>query len=752
MKIPFNVDAYTARLIGRENVSKLDGAILELVKNTYDADASICLLYYENSTDTLYIADNGIGMSEEVIRTHWMTIGYSSKANSFKTEKGRIQTGAKGIGRFALDRVSDECTMITRSEKENIKWTVNWDEFHTGSTITSVYADIEHIDFSFNHFISDIKNENVKKIINDRFNNSGTIFKLTDLRDDWNNDTIDGLKNNLATLIPPEINETFQLYFFDETVNDEYAKILENDGIFSYDYKIEFSVGSDQNVELTVYRDEFDFKTEFERIMSGAGFTDEDRKYFNKIPIKIHKKLDEFIPLKNSDISNIGNFSGVFYYAKNTAPRDEKEKYYYKDFTNRKDYRGIFGGIKIYRDNFRVRPYGEPNTSNYDWLLLSNRKTKSPAGISHPTGSWKVNADQILGSIFISRTNITLPDQANRQGIVETVEFGEMKTFLLAAISVFERDRQYVCRKLNSYYEKMHPTVEYEKEIKDKSEKGQKQENKDNTNADSRPHPEYVEASKAHRVIQEKENAIKILEDENRMLRTLATTGIVTNTYIHEIKDLTHKLSTKIIMAKEALEFDDDKAECLKYIIDANNIREAFNSWFKITIESVRRDKRKMGKVDLTTLLGKLIQSWNETVNSRDICIVLETDDVTFKCFPYEIESIINNLIANSLSSFDKMRNSPKNINICLKEDNNGIILEYHDSGIGLSKIFKKNPYLILEPFESDKVDNYGEIVGTGMGMWIIKNTVDEYNGSIDLSRNIVEEQGFYITVRLNNK
>ena len=58
-KIPFNVDAYTAKLIGRENVSKLDGAVLELVKNTYDADASVCLLYYEKSTDTLYIGDNG---------------------------------------------------------------------------------------------------------------------------------------------------------------------------------------------------------------------------------------------------------------------------------------------------------------------------------------------------------------------------------------------------------------------------------------------------------------------------------------------------------------------------------------------------------------------------------------------------------------------------------------------------------------------------------------------------------------------
>ena len=49
MKIPFNVDAYTARLIGRENVAKIDGAILELVKNAYDADANICVLYYEKN-------------------------------------------------------------------------------------------------------------------------------------------------------------------------------------------------------------------------------------------------------------------------------------------------------------------------------------------------------------------------------------------------------------------------------------------------------------------------------------------------------------------------------------------------------------------------------------------------------------------------------------------------------------------------------------------------------------------------------
>ena len=85
-KIPFNVDAYTARLIGRENVSKLDGAIIELIKNTYDADASICILYYDNVTDSLYLADNGVGMTYDIIKRHWMTIGRSSKKATYVTD------------------------------------------------------------------------------------------------------------------------------------------------------------------------------------------------------------------------------------------------------------------------------------------------------------------------------------------------------------------------------------------------------------------------------------------------------------------------------------------------------------------------------------------------------------------------------------------------------------------------------------------------------------------------------------------
>ena len=751
-KVPFNVNAYTARLIGRENVSKLEGAVLELVKNTYDADASVCILYYENSTKTLYIADNGTGMTEEIIQNHWMTIGNSSKVNNYTTHTGRVQTGAKGIGRFALDRISDLCQMLTVTEQTKLEWNVNWSDFNRGATITDIYADLNPVEYSIIDFMDKMKNPSLKDVISENFTSTGTVFKLNSLRDEWSNVLVESIRKNLATLIPPEIEEIFKIYFFCEHTTSEEAKVNMDDGLFSYDYKIKFSVDLDGNVVTKMHRNEFDFQDQFEKILHEAGFSFKDRDYFKGTPIVAENRFGDMLPSKNLQILNtIGKFSGVIYFSKLTAPKEEKEKYFYKDISNRRDFRDTFGGIKIYRDNFRVRPYGEPKTSNYDWLLLSNRKAKSPAAISHLTGAWRVNSDQMLGSIYISRTNITLPDQANREGIVETKEFTQLREFVLAVIQLLERDRQYVCRLLNKYYEDTHPTKYIEKEIftkankEEKSTKGKKQ--------GSLPaKPEVIEVSKVKTVIENKDNIIRDLEDENRLLRTLATTGIVTNTYIHEIKDSTHKLSMKIVMAKEALELDDDKEEALLYINAANEIKGSFNSWFKVTIESVRRDKRAMKDVDLQQLLQELVASWNDVASNKRISVNLSIDEITFKCFPYEIESIFNNLITNSITSFDSVKIERKEILIRVSAIEFGILIEYEDTGLGLSPAYKSNPQRILESFETDKRNENGELIGTGMGMWIISKTVSEYNGTIDLSKNIECERGFHIKITLSSK
>jgi hypothetical protein len=756
-RIPFNVDAYTARLIGRENVSKLSSAILELVKNTYDADASVCFIYFDETDNALYIGDNGSGMTMEIIKKNWMTIGKSSKKYNYISQSGRIQTGAKGIGRFALDRIADKCTMMTISETERFKWSVDWRDFESESAITEVSAELTETEDTFKDFLINTHNPHIQNFVSSKLTSCGTVFKLTLLRDMWNSDRLDDIRKELVTLIPFELSQIFNIFLFDNVVGADAASVLHGDDDFSYDYKIEFDVDSDDLVKVNIWRNEFDFRNKFEHILKAANFSDEDREYFGGTNISISTTFSEFMTKSKNRINNsIGTFNGTLYFAKLQQTKDDREKFYYKDIPDRRLLRESFGGIKIYRDQFRVRPYGDPSTSNYDWLQLSSRKNSSPAAVASSKGSWRVRGDQMVGSVYISRINVTLPDQANREGIVETAEFGMLKAFLINIIQLFERDRQYVFRKLNDLFERESETEKYQKEISEKASAKKEHKGKDNNKSilDSSQADSAVDARKAQQVIEAKERIIQNLEDENRMLSVLATTGISTNAYMHEFKAQTHKLGMKIIMAKEALELDYDQDEALKQLLLADKIRISFSSWFGVTVESVRRDKRKLKSVDLCALLDELCGAWQLVLSDKGITIAFSKPEnpIYFRCFPYEIEVIVNNLVTNSSGIFETYRNTLKEINIEICENDSFLELVYSDTGPGLASEYKKDPEIILEPFESDKTNGNGERIGTGMGMWLINRTVSAYNGIIDLSRNSKEPTGFYCNISLPQK
>lgn len=748
-KVAFNVDAYTAKLIGRENVANLDGAILELVKNTYDADASVCILYYDDIADTLYIGDNGTGMTQEIIQSHWMTIGSSSKKIQYTTKKGRVQTGAKGIGRFALDRIADDCQLLTKSTTEHLLWRVDWTSFEFGNKITDITADLDEVDISFREFISEVSNPDVLRFVTNNITQNGSLFKLTRLRDKWDINKIKSIKHNLKTLIPPDFRELFNIYMFDNATKFDEAAILTEDDSFQHDYKIEFKVQENGSVNVEVHRDEFDFSSQFHEIMKEAGFTKDDKAYFNGEPIIIQMTIEQVLKSKTSIENTIGEFRGVFYFAKHSCTKKDKEKYYYKDITGRPDIRDTFGGIRIYRDGFRVRPYGDSGTSAADWLQLAMRKNKSPAAISHPSGNWKVGGDQIHGSVYISRTNMTLPDQANRQGIVETQEFILLQEFLKNVIALFERDRQYVSRKLSEYHEKINPLAPIEKELEHKLKvlkKGSAQSKSIIQN------PNFMEVQKVERIISDRDEHIKVLETELQMLRVLATTGIITNTYIHEIKGKTNKLGDKIKIVKEVLYYDQDIKTALEYIQEAFDIKNFFTSWFNVTVGAVKRDKRRLKMVDIGQVLLPICNEWELALEAKGIKIIANSEDIQFNCFIHEIESILNNLIANSASSFDRIPGSNKKIMVSIVKTESGIMIKYADNAAGLSSVFKKEPRLILEAFETDRISEQGEAVGTGMGMWIINRIVADYKGSIDLSANIESEKGFSVDIYMSEK
>src|SRR5204862_3314311 len=136
--------------------------------NCYDADAKNAIVLFDNidtdpTSHSLYIIDNGVGMTEKIIREHWMMIGTDNKEDEYETESGRVKTGAKGIGRFALDRlgVLTEMYTLPKGQADGNIWQVNWNDFkRKGIGISDVKAILEPlINFNYKDKLIELSNK-----------------------------------------------------------------------------------------------------------------------------------------------------------------------------------------------------------------------------------------------------------------------------------------------------------------------------------------------------------------------------------------------------------------------------------------------------------------------------------------------------------------------------------------------------------------------------------------------------------------
>lgn len=774
-EIGFDVDAYTARLIGRENVSKIEGAILELAKNAYDADASIVCFYYDSQTHSLLIIDNGEGMTEDVIRRHWMTVGSSSKKNSYVSANGRIKTGAKGIGRFALDRISDRCQMWTATKDKALVWDVCWNDFSGNKSISEVKARLYDTDDTLLSFVEvdRWKNRQMADLLSHPaagLQGTGTVFRLTGLHDDWSESMQNKVRRHLENLLPPAAVENFEIYFFNEETDVVAAKI-HSSSIEQFDYKIMFyvtadSLNQDSEVKIRLIRNEFDVIGKLD--LSAAGFSEEDEKYFSGYAIQIDRPLRQLVSQPEGE-NLIGPFEGVLYFNKVVVPEKERKKYYYKDFTGRKNFTKEFGGIKIYRDYFRVRPYGEYGSSDFDWLELSSRRNKQPAAMSHGSGRWRVGSEQIMGIISISRRNSNLEDDANRNGLQDGPGLIQLKEILLAVIDEFERDRQYVGRKLDQYF-KEQSRIQAELEELERLAEQRKRWEEEQAEETLAPKSEDISHKSAaapvanpiqvqqlfQDAMEEKDQEIQELLNEIKMLQTLATTGIITNKFMHEIRTLTNNIGIELDSAYEALVYDNDSNYAVRQIRRAVGSKKHFASWFRITIGAVKRDKRHRRNCNLYETLFEFMESWQAVLKKCGAELEFSCDpQLKLRCFVLDLENIFSNLISNSVSSFERDSIVPldeKKIMINISEIEDHIIqIDYLDTGWGLSDKYKMHPERTLEAFETDKVAVDGSLDedGTGMGMWIVNQIARDYQGAVDLSDNKTRDRGYHAVITL---
>jgi len=190
----FTIDARTVLTLGRDSIKDYKTAILELVKNSYDANANLVEIKISQNDDLIRIADNGVGMTSKELETGWLRIGYSAKRDKKLTSSNRRKTGEKGIGRLSADRLGSSLDLISASSAKKVNGLkIKWNSFDVNGKELSKIP-IEEIEDP-KIYIPVLKGNTVS--------NNGTELKIRGLRQLWTAEDIIGLYDELSLLTPP---------------------------------------------------------------------------------------------------------------------------------------------------------------------------------------------------------------------------------------------------------------------------------------------------------------------------------------------------------------------------------------------------------------------------------------------------------------------------------------------------------------------------------------------------------------------
>ena len=159
----------------------------------------------------------------------------------------------------------------------------------------------------------------------------------------------------------------------------------------------------------------------------------------------------------------------------------------------------------------------------------------------------------------------------------------------------------------------------------------------------------------------------------------------------------------------------------------------------------IQQKLNKRKKENIGNIIQKSIGKWKSVQNNKIDYIYIEKEEIEIRCFPFDFETIVSNLVTNSSTIFKNHKVEKPTIKIEIGRNDDKFYIKYSDNGPGLCTAFKKEPQKILKYGVTDRRNANGEVIGTGMGLWIVDSIIQNYKGHIDLKKNIEEESGFFM-------
>jgi len=697
-------------MLGEQLLKNERVALVELIKNAYDADAGSVDVEFDGFTEDMttqpgsriVVRDDGCGMTAETVKTVWMNPATPKKFLAKKRgkrrtpERNRVIQGEKGIGRFAVLKLAKKITVTTRVQGAELETIVSYDFTQFDDDFVEEAGEEKEI------FLDEVKinwDERTPQTLTDGAR--GTVIEMEALRGAWSERLIEKLCRDVANLTDPVSRltrkDTTDIFEINVVCNGQRRAVAhdEEETLKSLiEEKPVFSIKGRFLDEDCLYR--FD-----------AGSGEEEVSLYDEGVKGLWIWRQRYLDSKTRAEAGrrqtyvCGDFAFQFYIFDFARGIDGRYVLTQDDKNRLKDHR-----VYLYRDGVRVYPYGDPDD---DWLNIDISR-----GIGR-AGDFFSN-DQIIGWVDITQEgNPALRDKTNREGLIETGGAAEDFVFLIGTFLSY----------IKQYPFQRYQTKQRQKNVAKSVREGVVTLHLARLKKSLKEAGETAHASEVSKIESEYQQERDFLSRRAEMTEDLAGVGLSVEMASHDImlllgraQDIGLRLArhAKKGSLEEIREQADMLVEVLQQIVvGMRDVQSLFRS---------SRRRRQTLKVEpildkiygiYAGLLEKLDITYNKVVIGTSPLVANATDGV--------IMQVLINLFDNAAYWLDtKAPLMRREIQVTLNGDTHELV--FADSGPGVH--IEDKPY-IFEAFFSGKGQE-----GRGLGLYIARQLLERYGYTVE--------------------